>query len=149
LVARKGRFMSLVVPNTADILMLQYIVNMIAQDGGAAPVGGERLLRLYTNNLTPGKNTVIGDITEATEAGYAAITLAGASWTTTSILGVNSATYSEQTFTFTAAVTAYGYYITTTEVTPNLLWVERFSDGPYTLPAGGGDIAITPRLTLN
>ncbi len=141
--------MSLVVPNTADILMLQYIVNMIAQDGGAAPVGGERLLRLYTNNLTPGKNTVIGDITEATEAGYAAITLAGASWTTTSILGVNSATYSEQTFTFTAAVTAYGYYITTTEVTPNLLWVERFSDGPYTLPAGGGDIAITPRLTLN
>jgi hypothetical protein len=62
---------------------------------------------------------------------------------------VNSATYSEQTFTFTAAVTAYGYYITTTEVTPNLLWVERFSDGPYTLPAGGGDIAITPRLTLN
>ena len=41
--------MSLVVPNISDVLMLQYIVNMIAQDGGAAPSGGERLLKLFVN----------------------------------------------------------------------------------------------------
>ena len=34
--------MSLVVPNTADILMLEYILNIVAQDGGAAPAGGGR-----------------------------------------------------------------------------------------------------------
>ena len=67
--------MSLVVPNTADILMLEYILNIVAQDGGAAPAGGERCLRLYTNNLSPGKSNVIADITQATAAGYSSITL--------------------------------------------------------------------------
>lgn len=142
--------MSLVVPNISDVLMLQYIVNMIAQDGAAAPVGGERCLRLFSNNLTPGKSTVIGDITEADGlTGYTPITLVGSSWTTTSSGGVNTAVYSEQTFAFTTGVTIYGYYVTTIEGTPRLLWVERFSTAPYTLPAGGGEIAVSPRFTLN
>jgi hypothetical protein len=141
--------MSLVVPNTADILMLEYILNIVAQDGGAAPAGGERCLRLYTNNLSPGKSNVIADITQATAAGYSSITLTGAEWTTSSVANVNTAEYSQQTFTFTTGVTVYGYYVTTTEVTPKLLWVERFSTAPYILPAGGGEIAISPRLVLN
>lgn len=148
--------MSLVVPNNGsgaaagDVLMLQYIVNMIGQDGGAAPSGGERLLRLFTNNLTPGKNSVIADITEATApTGYAPITLVGSSWTTTSSGGVNSAVYSRQIFPFTTGVTVYGYYVTTIEGTPRLLWVERFSTAPYTLPPDGGEIAVSPRFTLN
>lgn len=142
--------MSLVVPNISDVLMLQYIVNMIGQGGGAAPSNGQRLLRLFTNNLTPGKSNVLADITEATApTGYAPITLVGSNWTTTSSLGVNSAVYSLQTFPFTTGVTIYGYYVTTIEGTPRLLWVERFSTAPYTLPAGGGEIAINPRFTLN
>jgi len=141
--------MSLVVPNISNVLMLQYIVNMIGQDGAAAPAGGQRLLRLFTNNLTPGKSTVIADVTEATAPGYVPYTMVGSSWTTTSNLGVNSAVYSEQTFAFTTGVTIYGYYVTTIEGTPRLLWVERFSTAPYTLPAGGGEIAISPRFTLN
>ena len=36
-------FMALVVPNDSDLLMLQYIVNTLAQDGSAGPSGGERL----------------------------------------------------------------------------------------------------------
>ncbi len=141
--------MALVVPNTADILMLQYVLNVVGQDGAAAPPGGERLLRLFTNNLTPGKTTVIGDITEASAAGYSSFTLAGTGWTTSSVGGVNAAVYSQQVFSFTTGVTVYGYYVTTTEVIPQLLWVERFSVAPYTLPAGGGEIAITPRITFN
>lgn len=142
--------MALVVPNTANILMLQYIMNMVGQDGGSAPSGGQRVLRLFTNNLTPGKATVMANITEATNpTGYTALTLTGSNWTTTSSGGVNSAAYSEQTFTFTTGVTVYGYYVTTSEVTPKLLWIERFSTSPYTLPGGGGEIAILPRFTLN
>jgi len=139
--------MSLVVPNIADLQMLKFIVNFVATDGDAPPSGGNRLLRLYTNNLTPGKSTVIGDITEATEDGYAAIVLTGTSWTIATNLGVNTASYALQTFTFTEEVTAYGYYLTTQD--NELLWVERFSDGPYTLPSDGGEMAVTPKLNLN
>jgi hypothetical protein len=142
--------MSLVVPNISDVLMLQYIVNMVGQDGGAAPSGGNRCLKLFTNNLTPGKSTDLTNITEATApTGYVAHTMPGSGWTTTSVSGVNSATYSEHTFVFTTSATVYGYYVTTIEGTPKLLWLERFSTAPYTLPAGGGEIAITPRITLN
>lgn len=142
--------MALVVPNVADVLMLQYIVNMVAQDGGSAPSGGQRLLRLFTNNLTPGKTTVLSDITECDNStGYSAITLTGSQWTATSLGGVNQVAYSEQTFVFTTGVTVYGYYVTTTEGTPKLLWVERYTVTPYTLPFDGGEIAITPRFTLN
>jgi len=142
--------MSLVVPNISNILMLQYIVNMIGQDGNAAPAGGQRLLRLFTNNLNPGKATDLTAITEATApTGYAPYTMSGSGWTTTSSFGVNSAVYSEHTFSFTTGVTVYGYYVTTIEGSPRLLWVERFSTAPYTLPAGGGEIAISPRITLN
>jgi len=130
-------------------LMLQYIVNMIGQDGNAAPSGGNRCLRLFTNNVTPDKSTEIGDLSEASVGGYAPITLAGTSWTTQTVLGVNSAVYSEQTFTFSTGVTVYGYYVTTIEGSPRLLWLERFSNSPYILPVDGGEVAISLKLTLN
>ena len=140
--------MALVVPNTGDVLLLKYIVNQLSQDGGAGPVGGERVLRLFSNNLVPAKSTVLSDITETTLTGYTAVTLAGANWTVyTSTAGTNSAVYSEQTFSFSTSVTIYGYYVT--DLSSNLLWVERFSTAPFTLPAGGGEIAITPRITLD
>ena len=127
--------------------MLKYIVNKVATDGGTAPSGGNRLLRLFTNNLMPGKYTVIDDVIEAVEDGYLPITLTGASWTIATDAGVNSASYAIQTFTFTEAVTVYGYYLTTQD--DELLWIERFSDGPYTLPGPGGEIAVTPKFVLN
>lgn len=142
--------MALVVPDIAEILMLQFLVNMLGTDGLAAPAGGHRLLRLFTNNLTPGESTTFSTITEAVGAtGYAPITLVGTAWTTTQLAGVTTGVYSEQTFTFTTAVTVYGYYVTTIEVSPRLLWVERFSGAPFQLPAGGGEIAITPKITLD
>jgi hypothetical protein len=139
--------MSLVVPNDSDVLMLKYIVNNLAQDGGSPPSGGQRLLRLFTNNLTPGKSTTIANINEATATGYSPITLTGTSWTVTSSAGTNSAVYNQQTFTFTTGSSVYGYYITT--IAGDLLWLERFSVAPFVLPSGGGEIAITPKLNLN
>lgn len=141
--------MAAVVPNTSDLLFLQYVLNVIAQDGNSPPSGGQRRLKLFTNNLTPSKSNVIGDLTESSASGYSSPTLTGISWTLTSVAGVNSATYAAQTFTFTTSATIYGYYVTTDEVSPNLMWVERFSVSPYTFPAGGGEIAITPKLIFN
>jgi len=141
--------MALVVPDVAEILMLQYLVNMLATDGSAGPAGGGRVLRLYTNNPTVDDSITTAILTEAVGAtGYAPVTLAGSSWTTTQTNGTTTAVYSEQTFTFTTAVTVYGYYVTS-QTGGNLLWVEKFSGAPFQLPAGGGEIAITPKVTLD
>ena len=106
------------------------------------------LLKLFVNNQTPGKTTVITDFTEATGvAGYNPITLLGSNWTTTTSGGINSAVYSQETFTFTTGVNVYGYYIT--DLSNNLLWAERFSTAPYTMPPDGGQISISPVLSLN
>lgn len=131
--------MTLAVPNSAEILMLQYLLNM------ASP--GNQLLHLFKNDLTPGEATVGGGVTEATEAGYAIITLTGAGWTVAQDAGTTTGMYSEQTFTFTTGATLYGYYVTT--LAGDLLWVERFSGAPYQLPVGGGEIAVTPQINLD
>lgn len=69
-------------------------------------------LRLYSNNLTPTNAQVIGDFTEATFTGYAAVTLSG--WTAASVAAhVASSTANPVTFTLTAGTQSiYGWYIT-------------------------------------
>ena len=132
--------MPLVAPDSGEILLLQYIVNMTPQS--------DPVLHLYNNtDLTVDDSVVIGDITEASATGYAAITLTGGSWTTTQDGGVTTAEYSEQTFNFTTGASLYGYYVTDTS--DNLLWLEEFSGAPFTLPSGGGTIAITSKITLD
>ncbi len=141
--------MAAIVTNTAEILMLQLLLNIVAQDGGTPPTGGNRRLRLFSSNTTPTAATIIGELTETTIAGYSAITLTGTSWSTTTTAGVGLAFYSQQTFTFTTEATLYGYYVTTADVSPQLIWVERFTDGPYELASGGGNVGVTPRIKLN
>ena len=132
--------MPLVAPDEGEILLLQYIVNMTAAT--------DPVLHLYNNtDLTVDEAVTIGDITEASATGYAAITLTGGSWTTTQSVGVTTAEYSEQTFAFTTGASLYGYYVTDTS--NNLLWLEEFSGAPFTLPSGGGTIAITSNITLD
>lgn len=135
--------MSLVVPDISEILMLQYIVAIVA--------AGDPVLHLYTNDLTPSESTPgegsSGGPTEATEAGYAAITLTSSAWTTTQASGVTTAVHDGVTFSFTTGSSPFGYYVTDTSNA--LLWIERFSGAPFTLPTSGGDIAITPKITLD
>lgn len=141
--------MALVAPNTADVLMLKYILNNLTTDGNPGGSGGQRVLKLFSNgNLNPVKTTVLADITELSHPDYTAKTLYGASWTiATSTAGTNTAVYSEQVFSFSSGVSVYGYYVTTVTGN-NLLWVERFSTTPFVL-TGAGEIAVTPRLTLD
>lgn len=134
--------MSLNVPNTAEIIMLQYILGLTSP--------GNKILRLYKNDPSISDSTVLGGLTECTEAGYAPVTLYSISWTISQDMsGVTTALYSEMPFNFTTGATVYGYYITSA-VGGNLLWVERFSGAPYQLPAsGGGQIGVEARTTLD
>lgn len=132
--------MALVCPDLhGEILFLQYIVGMVN--------AGNPVLHLYSNDVVPTDTTVIGDLVEVNAStGYSAITLMSSNWTTVQSGGVTTAVYPQQTFNFTTAVTAYGYYVT--DETGKLLWLERFSGAPFTIPDGGGTISITPQLSL-
>lgn len=133
--------MALEAPTIGEVVLLQYLVNMVAPTN--------LVLHLYKNDVTIAQGTVYADITEVGAGiGYAPITLIGTSWTTTTPGSQGTAVYSEVTFTFTTAQSVYGYYITSTTAS-TLLWLERFTGAPFTLPAGGGTIAISPRVSLD
>jgi hypothetical protein len=105
------------------------------------------ILKLYTNNLTPAEGDLYASYTESTGTGYTSITLTGSSWTVNTAAGTTTAEYAQQTFTYTGAETnIYGYYVT--QSTTHILWSERFTDGPYSIPSGGGSVKITPKIEL-
>lgn len=131
--------MALVVPNAGEGRMLKALINHTAPEN--------QVLKLYTNNITPGESDTAGTYTEASGNGYAAANLTGSSWTLTE--GDPSfIAYAQQTFTFTGALgNVYGYFIIQTTSTI-ILWAERFSDGPYNVVNNGDQIKITPRFEL-
>ena len=132
--------MALVIPNVSEVTLLNNMLNV------ATPTN--TILHLYSNNLTPSSTTVVGDVTEVTSGGYAAITLTSSSWSVaTSGGGVTTASYAEQTFNITTSATVYGYYIT--NVAGDLLWLERFTAAPFQLPGSGGQVLITSQVSLN
>jgi len=131
--------MALLVPDVGEVIMLSRILNKAAT--------GDVKLKLYSNNYTPVEGSAIASFTECTASGYAAKTLAGATWTITTSAGTTQAVYAEQTFTFTAAQTVYGYFVTDTAGT-GLLWAELFTGAPFNIPSGGGSVKVTPRIQL-
>lgn len=142
--------MPLVVPaNMGEILMLQYILGLASvKTGFTASSTNGPVLKLFANDPVGGvtNSTVVGNLIECTSAGYAAITLVSSGWTVAQPGGVTTGSYAQQTFTFNTNAVSYGYYVTDT--TGNLLWVERFSGAPFSIPDGGGTIAITSKITL-
>ena len=132
--------MALTAPTTGEVKLLHYITNMVSPTN--------LVLHLYSNDPTIAAALTTSTITEVGAGiGYAPITLVGTAWTTTTPGGLGTAVYSEVTFTFTTAQSVYGYYVTSTS-SSQLLWIERFSGAPFTLPSGGGTIAISPLVSL-
>jgi len=126
--------MALLVPNIGERQALSYLVNK------ASP--NDLKLHLFTNNLTPAEADVVGDYTECGVSGYAAITLTGANWTVSTDGSNNStATYAQQTFSFSTSTACYGYYVTD-NTGAVLMWSEAFPS-LFSIPAGGGSISIT------
>jgi hypothetical protein len=131
--------MALLVPDAGELNLLSRMLNKVAT--------GDVRLHLYANNYTPVEGSVIGSFTECTASGYASKLLTGASWTITTVTGTTEAVYAEQTFTFTAAQTVYGYYVTDSGSTI-CLWAEIFTGAPFNIPSGGGSVKCTPRIQL-
>ena len=131
--------MALLVPNASEVEILEYIFNKQSPE--------DLDIRLYTNDYTPLETDTISNYTEATGGGYALIQLASANWT---IVPGNPSqgTHTQVTWTFTGSVgNVYGYYITR-RTTGDLMWAERFTNGPFNIQNNGDEIRITPRLSL-
>ena len=131
----------IVVPDTyGEIRMLQCIL------GIGEPT--DNVMKLYSLPTTdPDDSTTLGALTQVTTAGYAAITLSMTGWTVGQSAGITTAQYSEQTFSFSAGASVYGYYVV--NGSNELLWLEKFSGAPFVIPDGGGTISLTPRLALS
>jgi hypothetical protein len=126
--------MALLVPNVGETELLSRMLNKSTT--------GDVKIHLYSDDVTPAEGDTVSSYTLITDP--AAISLTGSSWSVTD----GTASYAQQTFTFSGSATAYGYVVTDAAGT-TLLWSERFTDGPYTIPAGGGTIKITPTISLD
>jgi hypothetical protein len=108
-------------------------------------------VKLYSNNLTPGWATVLGDFTESTFAGYAAVAIGdwadvgdvsslrrklqsagGATWTVSGSTGLPQ--------------NVYGYYIVSTA--HGLLWAERDAHAPIAVTTIGQVLTVTPNIEV-
>lgn len=133
--------MALLVPDEGERELLGRALNAETPD--------DVKIHLYTNNKTPAEDDVLGDYTEATASGYAEITLAGGDWTIDTSANTTTGEYDQVSFDFTSdEPDIYGYYVTD-NANSILLWAERFSDGPYAIPSGGGSVKITPKIELD
>jgi hypothetical protein len=132
--------MSLVLPNVGEVQLL----TMALKKATVEP----QILKLFINDYTPVKGTVIGNLTEMSTLGYAAKALVRANWVISTVGGITTATHDLQTWTFTAGtlVTVYGYYIieTTSGV---LLWAERFPGSGQPIQNTGDQVQCTPKFT--
>jgi hypothetical protein len=133
--------MPLNVPNTGENIALEALVNKTAAQN--------LVLRLYSNNITPSDTDVAGTYTEATFAGYASITLVGATW---NAAAAGSIAYSaQQTFTRSSTGTLeniYGYYCTQL-ASGVLVYSERDGAAPFAITNSGDNVKITPTITAD
>jgi hypothetical protein len=131
--------MSFITTNLGDVLLLKYMLN------NTTPTNPR--LHLYTNNITPSTSDVLSLYTESVATGYSVKELGGTFWTFATVSGTSTASYATQTFSYSTTDTLYGYYLTDQSVA-TLIWAEKFSGGPFTLPSGGGTITISPVIQL-
>jgi hypothetical protein len=133
--------MTIMVPNSGEVIALNYLVNKAAPEN--------LVYRLFTNNITPAETDTAASYTEAAGAGYAALNLAGANWSVTGS-APSTASYPQQTWTFTGALTTngtvYGYYVTRAG-TGDLVLAETFA--PFTPAANGDNLKLTPSITAD
>jgi len=136
---------ALVIPTSAEVIILGMILNKVKQD--------DLMLRLYSNDKKPDKSDSHNDYTEADGFGYAAIRLQPGRWKIDPGIPDDEtpteANYSKCVFEFTGELgRVYGYFVTR-EVSGQLMWAERFGDGPYNTMNNGGKIEVQLSLQGN
>lgn len=107
------------------------------------------ILKLYKADYTPTSSTAVGSFTEATFNGYAARTLARATWNSaTLVTGKGQTSYGSSAQSWTCGTTGntvYGYWVEGS-TSAKVLWAERF--GTSRVLANGDVLNITPQFTL-
>jgi hypothetical protein len=130
--------MTLVIPSAASADILNAILNT----SSLSPF----TLHLYANDYTPSVATRLDNLVEMAGGGYAAKTLPAGAWGV-AVGEPSLATYARQSFLFTgAAGPAYGYYVTS--AAGDLVWVERFDDGPYNIAHTDDEVKVTPTFSF-
>ena len=102
---------------------------------------------LYKDTSEPAEDATLATITECSGAGYSRLEIAAGDWT------ISGDTAEASSKTWTAGEDwgdIYGYFIcdVSSGTTGNLLFVEHFSDGPYTVKQNH-KVTITPRVTAS
>lgn len=119
---------------------------LIAEDGlldGAT-------VHLFTNNVVPAVDTVVGDLEEAAFTGYSASTAVvwGAVYNIPNGKAVQG---DRKQFTASAApgseVTVYGYYLMSGAGSPTYLGAELF-DTPVVIAASGDAVGVVPSFSV-
>ena len=161
--------MALTVSDRADREILYRLLGTSASGNNTGAQGDTLILRLFKNARTLSKSDSRFYFISATGAGYAYIVMTPTSWTINTLnpgtQDTTMASYAQQTFTFTGADSIAGYWVTTVKArtsgtgTPAapvvslsdsiLIWAEKFSDGPYIVPAGGGTIKVQPKIIIS
>lgn len=132
--------MALVVPNTAEISMLKYILKTETPE--------DLVIHLYNNNVFPSETDTLATYTEVSGSGYSLQNLISSAWVVTPG-NPASATHPLIAWVFTAAAgPVYGYYITRMS-SGDLFWAERFNNGPYNIQNVNDEVRVTPKITLN
>lgn len=131
--------MTLVIPNVGEALMM---------DNALKNTTPEALtLKLYSNNYDCINSSVAGSFTEVSGGGYAAKSLARASWSSSVAGSPTSTTYSAaQVFSFTGTVTVVGYFIVGS-VSGTLYWAERLYATTGQSFNNGDTLSVTPKIT--
>ena len=107
------------------------------------------LLRLFNNNHTVTKATLLGDLTQATYPGYAAIALPALPASSVSAHVATSAPAAAVTFLCTGGgptESEYGGYITDS-TGALLLAAWNFGAGPFVMFTNGDTIDVTPTFS--
>lgn len=134
--------MTLVVPNASLVIMLKRILNVSEQKDFA--------IRLYANDYRPSSKSLRSHFKEVKGGSYKAKKFSPAHWKMIADQDDMPvfAEYPEMEWSFDEPIgEVYGYFVTQLP-TGELVWAERFENGPYRIQTVGDKIKVTPRLTL-
>ncbi len=130
----------LIVPNSSEAIILGYMLNIMDPQ--------DLVIRLFANNIIPADEDTVVSFQEVQGSGYQPQDLVPSSWTIVSG-NPTEAKHREITWEFDKELgNVFGYYITRKD-TGELMWAERFKDGPYPIDTRGDKIKVTPKLKLN
>ena len=134
--------MAVAFTNEAETIALKNFLNILAPEN--------IVIKLYSNNKTPGHTDVVGGYTEVSGGGYTSVAMDATQWSV-SAGDPSQAQYPQIVFTFNGATdqgTVYGYFAVTAS-TNKLLWADRFPNSPINIANIGDQIKVTITISLN